>query len=75
MQKPFVGAHDPGLVGQPHALVLGGRALGKKGVVVENEQRGDDGRAARAFPDRIGIFRGHHAQAAGKGDGGKNMIS
>ncbi len=62
VQEVLVGAHDPGLLGQGERLFLGRRPRLPEGVVVEQEERCDDGRAAGALPDRIRVLGGEHAQ-------------
>ena len=60
------------LVGADHARPVGGGQplVGRAGprredaVVVEQEERRHDGRAARAVPDRVRVFRGEHVEGA-----------
>jgi hypothetical protein len=64
MQQQLVGAHDAGTERQRHGLILRGRTRRQEGVVVQQEQRGDDDWSAGTVPNRIGILGGQHAKLA-----------
>ncbi len=64
VQEALVGADHAGLVRGGQRLLLGGGAGGPEGVVVQQEQRGDRDRAARAGPHRVGVLGGHHPEFA-----------
>jgi hypothetical protein len=64
VEQVLVGAHDAGAVGrgQPVGRVVG--AVGQERVVVEQEQRGDDGRPACARPHGERVLGGEDAVRA-----------
>ena len=64
VQQVLVGADHARPVGGGQPLVGRAGPGGRKRVVVEQEERRDDGRAARAVPDRVRVLRGEHVEAA-----------
>nr|AFB69910.1 polyketide synthase SimX4 [uncultured bacterium] len=68
VQQVLVRAHDAGPLGVREPLRLGGTALRQEGVVVEQEERRDDGGAARPVPDGVGVLGGDDAQLPAQGD-------
>ncbi len=62
VQQELVVADHAGAVRVGQPLVHGGAPVGQERVVVEQEERCDDRRAARPLPHRVGVFGGGHPQ-------------